>query len=126
LYFPSSIQGDGMLHVSKMVASSKPNCDGSDCYLVGLLSDFCHIVIYKLFDKSWSIVEPDKQSGTYFTDVEIIGTILYVSESSSHSILVYDLKQLNNGPPKAKVLIELPKIRPQESSIISNHYKFTS
>jgi len=120
LHLPSSAQCDGILYVIKMVASSKPNCDGSDCYLVGLLSDFCHIAIYKLFDKSWIIVEPDKDSRTYFMDVEIIGTKLYVNDRSSDSILVYDLKDSVNGPPKAKMLIELPEINPPESSIISN------
>jgi len=118
LHLPSSAQRDGNLHVSKMVASSKPNCDGSDCYLVSLLGDHCHIAIYKLFDKSWIIVEPDKDSRTYFIDVEIIGTKLYVCDGPSDSILVYDLKDSINGPPKAKVLIELPEIMAQESILI--------
>jgi len=114
LQLPSSAQYDGILPVIKMVASSKPNCDGSDCYLVGLLNDYCHIAIYKLFDKAWTIVESDKDSATNFTDIEIIGTKLYVIDSSSGSILVYDLKDYTNGPPKAVVLAELP--RPERSS----------
>jgi hypothetical protein len=109
LYLPSII-GQRISFVRKMTASSKPNCDGSDCYLAGLLSDYCHIAIYKLFEKSWTIVEPDKDSGTYFTDIEIIDTKLYVTDSSSDSILVYDLKDsTTNGPPKAEVLAELPR-----------------
>ncbi|RHN77640.1 hypothetical protein MtrunA17_Chr1g0156941 [Medicago truncatula] len=122
LYLPSnsSVPGNRISRLKKLVASSKPNCDGSDCYLVGLLSDFCHIVIYKLFDQSWTIVEPDRDSKTYFMDVEIIGTKLYASNPSSYSILVYDLKDSTNGPPKAKVLVKLPK-RPSELSIIGNH-----
>jgi len=113
LQLPSSAQYDGIVPVRKMVASSKPNCDGSDCYLVGLLSDNCHIAIYKLFDKSWTIVEPDKELGTYFADVEIIGTKLYAAVLSSQSIFVYDLKDSTNGPPA--VLAKLPNIRPSES-----------
>jgi len=87
LYLPSnsSIQGIRLSPMIKMVASSNPNCDGSDCYLVGLLSDFRYIVIYKLFDKSWTTIEPDKDSRTYFTDVEIIGTTFYVSDMFSNS-----------------------------------------
>jgi hypothetical protein len=53
LHLCSSAQGDNMLYVRKMVVSSKPNCDGSDCYLVGLLCDVCNIAINKLFDKPW-------------------------------------------------------------------------
>jgi len=116
---PSYLTCDRTSFVKKIVASSKPNCDGSDCYLVGLLSDYCHIAIYKLFEKSWTIVEPDQDSGTYFTDIEIIGTKLYVISSSSDSILVYDLKDSTNGPPKAEVLAELPR-GPSESSIYSS------
>jgi hypothetical protein len=113
----SSIQGDRPPCLRKMVASSKPNCDGSsDCYLAGLFSDYCHIAIYKLFDKSWIIVESDKDSGSYFKDVEIIGTKLYVSDSPSDSILIYCLKDSTNGPPKAKVLAKFPTSR-----IIGNH-----
>jgi len=119
LHLPSSAQCDGILPVRKMVASSKPNCDGSDCYLVSLFSDYCHIAIYKLIEKSWTIVEPDKDLRTYFTDLEIVGSKLYVTDLSSHSILVYDLKDSINGPPKAKVLVELPEIRPQESNYCS-------
>jgi len=119
LYSPSMI-GERISFVRQMKASSKPNFDGSDCYLVGLLSDYCHIAIYKLFEKSWTIVEPDKDSGTYFMDIEIIGTKLYVIGSSSDSILVYDLKDSTNGPPKAEVLAEFPRIRPSGSSIIGN------
>jgi len=86
LYMPptSSIVDDRKLFVREMVASSTPNCDGSDCYLVVLLSDYCHIAIYKLFEKSWTIVEPDKDSGTYFMNIEIIGTKLYVTDPSSY------------------------------------------
>jgi hypothetical protein len=117
----SNAGGDRIAYVKKMVASSKPNCDESDCYLVGLLTDFCHIAIYKLFDKSWTIVEPDDDSKSFFTDVEIIGTKLYVSNSFSYSILVYDLKDYINGlSPKAKMLSGFPKIK--QSSIISNHF----
>ncbi|CAJ2658622.1 unnamed protein product [Trifolium pratense] len=109
-YFP--VRGDREKpQLKKMVASSKPNCNGSsDCHLVGLFDDFCHIAIYKLFEKSWTIVVSDKDSG--FRDVEIIGTKLYVavSDSSSSSILVYCLKDSINGPPKAKVLAEFPII----------------
>jgi hypothetical protein len=105
----SSVQDDIIQYVIKMVASSKPNCDrSSDCYLAGLFYDFCHIAIYKLFDKSWTIVESDKNSGTYFTDVEIIGTKLYVSNLCSDSLLIYCLKDFINGPPKAKVLAKFP------------------
>ncbi|KAK2414765.1 hypothetical protein QL285_037320 [Trifolium repens] len=113
----SSVRGDRIPCLRKMVASSKPNCDGSsDCYLVGLFSDYCHIAIYKLFDKSWIIVESDKDSGSYFKDVEIIGTKLYVSDSPSDSILIYCLKDSTNGPPKAKVLAKFPISR-----IIGDH-----
>jgi hypothetical protein len=112
--------GDGIPIVSKIVASSKPNCDECDCYLVGLLNDLCHIAIYKHFDKSWTIVESDKDSGAYFIDVETMDSKLYVSEPSSHSILVYDLKDTTNGLPKAEVLVKLPEIRLSELSIISN------
>ncbi|AES79567.2 F-box protein [Medicago truncatula] len=118
LQFPSSAQYDGILPVKKMVASSKPNCDGSDCYLVCLLTDCCHIAIYKLFDKEWTIVESDKDSATNFTDIEIISTKLYVTNSSSNSILVYDLKDSTNGPPKAEVLGEFPR-RPAGLSVYS-------
>jgi hypothetical protein len=104
-----------------MVASSKPNCNESNCYLVGLLNDYCHIAIYKLFDKSWTIVESDKASGSYFTNVETMDSKLYVSDSSSHSILVYDLKDTTNGLPKAEVLVKLPQIRLSELSMISTH-----
>ncbi|AES79565.2 putative galactose oxidase/kelch, beta-propeller [Medicago truncatula] len=114
LHLPSII--GQRIYVRKMTASSKPNCDGSDCYLVGLLSDYCHIAIYKLFEKSWTIVEPDKDSGTYFTDIEIIGRKLYVIGSSSNSILVYDLKDSTNGPPKAQVLAEFPRMPAGSSS----------
>jgi hypothetical protein len=112
--------------VRKTVASSKPNCDVSDCYLVCLLSDYCHIAIYKLFNKSWTIVESDKASGAYFTNVETMDSKLYVSDSSSHSILVYDLKDSINGLPKAEVLVKLPQIRlsVSELSIISNTHCF--
>jgi hypothetical protein len=117
----SSARGDRFSTLRKMVASSKPNCDGSNCYLAGLLSDFLRIAIYKLFDKSWTIVEPDDDSKSFFTDVEIIGTKLYVSNSFSYSILVYDLKDYINGlSPKAKMLSGFPKIK--QSSIISNHF----
>jgi len=106
LHLPSNYsvhRGNILSSVRKMVASSKPNCDGSYCYLVGLLSDIRHTVIYKLFDKSWTSVEPDKDSRTYFTDVEIIGTKFYLSDISSNSLFVYDLKDSTNGPPKAEV-----------------------
>jgi hypothetical protein len=103
-----------------MVASSKPNCHESDCYLVCLFTDFCHIAIYKLFDKSWTIVESDKASRAYFTNVETMDSKLYVSDSSSRSILVYDLKDSTNGLPK--VLVKLPRIRLSELSIIGTHY----
>jgi hypothetical protein len=109
-----------------MVASSIPNCDGSsDCHLVGLFNDFRHITIYKLFDKSWTIVESDKYSGSSFIDKEIIGTKLYVISSSnsiwvSDSILVYCLKDSINGPPKAKVLAKCPIISLSEFHIWSN------
>ncbi|PNX77468.1 hypothetical protein L195_g033436 [Trifolium pratense] len=106
----SSVRGD-IIPLTKMVASSNPNCDGSsDCYLAGLFSDDCHIAIYKLFDKSWTIVESDKDLGSYFTDVEIIGTKLYVSDSPLDSILIYCLKDTTNGPPKTKVLAKFPLI----------------
>ncbi|GAU18243.1 hypothetical protein TSUD_175850 [Trifolium subterraneum] len=123
----SLVRGNRKPCVSKMVASSKPSCDGSsDCYLVGLLNDYCHIAIYKLFDKSWNIVESDKDSGSYFMDVEIInGTKLYAiggsGDTSSRSILIYDLKDSTDGPPKAKVLAKIPTISPSESHIIRNH-----
>jgi hypothetical protein len=117
LYLPSII--GQRIYVTKMTASSKPNCDGSECYIVGLLSDYCHIAIYKLFEKAWTIVEPDKDSGTYFTDIEIIDTKLYVEGSSSDSILVYDLNDSTNGPPKAEVLAEFPRA-PAGSSIYSS------
>jgi len=120
LPLPSSAQCDGILPVRKMVASSNPNCDGSNCYLVGLFSNV-HIAIYKPFDKSWTSVEQVKDSRTYFGDVEIIGTKLYVSDLSSDSILVYDLKDSINGPPKAEVLTKLPKKRPLESSHCSRY-----
>jgi hypothetical protein len=116
----SSIIGARKLSVRKMVASSTPNWDGSDCYLVVLLSDYCHIAIYKLFEKSWTIVEPDKDSGIYFEDIEIIGTKLYVNDPSSDFILVYDLKDSTNGPPKAEMLAELPRIGQSGSSIIGS------
>jgi len=120
LYLPSVI-GDRISFVRKMVASSKPNCNDSDCYIVALLSDFCHIAIYKLFEKSWTMVEPNKDSGTCFMDIEIIGTKLYVTDPSSDSILVYDLKDCTNGPAKAEVLAEFPRTRrPPGSSIYSN------
>ncbi|XP_004492488.1 uncharacterized protein [Cicer arietinum] len=116
LYFPSN----SLLYVEKMVASSKP---GSDCYLAGLLDDFCHIAIYKPFDNSWTIIEPDKDSGIYFVEVEIIGTKLYVTtdKTSQSILLVYDLKDWTNGPPKAEMLAKLPKLRPLVSSISGNH-----
>ncbi|CAJ2670828.1 uncharacterized protein LOC123892462 [Trifolium pratense] len=117
----SNVGSNGITCVRKVVASSKPNCDKSDCYLVGLLSDFCHIAIYKLFDKSWNIVESDKDSGSYFKDVEIIGTKLYVNDSCSNSLLVCDLKDATNGLPKAEVLVKIPEIRLSDSSIISTH-----
>jgi len=120
LYLPSNSKssniGDRIPYVIKMTASSKPNCDGSDCYLVGLLSDYCHIAIYKLFENSWTIIEPDKDSQTYFMDIEIIGTKLYVTDSSSDSVLVYDLKDSSNGPPKAERLSVFPR-RPAGSSL---------
>ncbi|AES79562.1 F-box protein [Medicago truncatula] len=118
LHLPS-IVGQSISYVTKLTASSKPNCDGSDCYLAGLFSDYCHIAIYKLFEKSWTIVESDKDSGTYFTDIEIIGTKLYVIGSLSDSILVYDLKDSTNAPRKAEVLAELPRA-PAGSSIHSS------
>ncbi|PNY18100.1 F-box protein [Trifolium pratense] len=99
-----------------MVASSKPNCDSfSDGHLVGLFRDYCHIAIYKLFEKSWTIVESDKDST--FLNMEIIGTKLYVivSDDSSQKVLVYCLKDSINGPPKAKVLAECPSISPSIS-----------
>jgi hypothetical protein len=105
-----------------MVASSKPNCDESDCYLVCLFTDICHIAIYKLFDKSWTIVESDKASGSYFTNVETLDSKLYVSDSSSRSILVYDLKDSTNGVPKGEVLVKLPEIRLSELSLIGTIY----
>ena len=116
----SSIIDTRKSSVRKMVASSTPDCDGSDCYLVVLLSDYCHIAIYKLFEKSWTIVEPDKDSGTFFMDIEIIGTKLYVNDPSSDSILVYDLKDSSNGPPKAEELVELPRRRLPGSNNIRN------
>jgi hypothetical protein len=117
------VRGDIKPPLSKMVASSIPNCDGSsDCHLVGLFNDFRHITIYKLFDKSWTIVESDKYSGSSFIDKEIIGTKLYVISSSnsiwvSDSILVYCLKDSINGPPKAKVLAKCPIISLSEFHI---------
>ncbi|XP_012569059.1 uncharacterized protein [Cicer arietinum] len=119
LYFPSKSLVQGHRYMAKMVASSKPV---RDCYLAGILNDFCQIAIYKLFEKSWTIIEPDKDSRIYFKDLEIIGTKLYVrTDTISHSILVYDLKDSTNGPPKAEMLTKLPKLRQLVSSSIGNH-----
>ncbi|XP_057418553.1 uncharacterized protein LOC130712751 [Lotus japonicus] len=123
LYFPSNspIQ-DEVLFIRKMVASSGPDCCKPGCYLAGLFNDHCHIAFYKLFDKSWNLIETEKDSGVHFMDLEIMGSKLYVRTGKPlDSILVYDLTDSSNGSPKAEVLAMLPqRSTPFVSRMIDN------
>ncbi|XP_057430180.1 uncharacterized protein LOC130723226 [Lotus japonicus] len=122
LYFPSSspIQANKLL-MGKMVASSAPDCHKSGCYLAGLLNDCCHIAFYRLFDKSWNMIESDRKLGVSILDLEIMGFKLYVSTVKQDSILVYDLQDSGDGLPKPKMLVMHPQTSaPFASRIIDN------
>ncbi|XP_057444009.1 uncharacterized protein LOC130736182 [Lotus japonicus] len=119
LYFPSNspIQAK-VLFIRKMVASSGPDCYKPDCYLAGLFNDHCHIAFYKLFDRSWNLIETEKDSGVHFMDLEIMGSKLYVrTDKPLNSTMLYDLKD----SPKAEVLAMLPqRSTPYVSRMIDN------
>ncbi|MCH79737.1 F-box protein [Trifolium medium] len=116
-YFPSNSpdQCDKKIFMGKMVASSNPCCDGADCILVGLSTDCCHIVLYKFYDDSWTMIEPDDSYST-FIDVEVIGKKVYVSTARMllQSILVYDVDNCTTGSPKAEFLAYHPRPRSLE------------
>ncbi|XP_061340963.1 uncharacterized protein LOC133287384 [Gastrolobium bilobum] len=120
LKFPSNspLQADKLL-LKKMVASSKPDC--LDCFLVGLFSDYCHIRFCRLSDKSWTTIEADKDTGVHFMDVEIIDTKLYAT--TSNSILVWDLQDSSDYPPKPKLLATVPP-RPRVISTVTGSQRF--
>ncbi|XP_057418498.1 uncharacterized protein LOC130712692 [Lotus japonicus] len=126
LDYPSNspIQGK-KLCLSKMVASSGPDCYKSNDFLAALFNDFLHIAFYSLFDKSWNMIKPDQDSGVAFLDIEIMGSKLYVRTSKPlNSIIVYDLKDFSSGSsPKTKVLAMLPqRSTPHVPRIIDNQH----
>ncbi|XP_061376068.1 uncharacterized protein LOC133318126 [Gastrolobium bilobum] len=120
LNFPSNspLQADKLL-MKKMVASSKPDC--LDCFLVCLFNDYCHITFCRLSDKSWTTIEADKDTGVHFMDVEIIDTKLYAL--TFKSILIYDLQDSSDNPPKPKVLAMLPPT-PRVVSTVTGNQRF--
>ncbi|XP_057430190.1 uncharacterized protein LOC130723233 [Lotus japonicus] len=122
LYLPSiSPIPSNQLFMLKMVASSPPDHHKSGCYLAGLLNDCCHIAFYRVFDKSWNMIEIDRILGDHFSDLEIMGFKLYASTVKPDSILVYDLKDFGDGLPKPKVSVMYPQTStPFASRIIDN------
>ncbi|XP_061356406.1 uncharacterized protein LOC133300836 [Gastrolobium bilobum] len=120
LSFPTKSPLQANLFMGKMVASSIPH-HSSNSFLVGLFNDRFHITFCKLFDKSWTTIEADKDTGVRFVDVEIIDRKLFVATgTSSNLILVYDLQDSSNGPPRPKVIIMLPPRPPTISSMFGN------
>ncbi|XP_004492486.1 uncharacterized protein [Cicer arietinum] len=120
LYIPFRYRVRGDLYVEKMVASFEPS---SKFYLAALLTDHCHFAIFKPLHKSWTIIKPDRDPRTVIVDMEIIGSKLYVAiEKTPQSIvLVYDLNDTSNGPPKAEeLLVTLPLFTSTGLSILPN------
>ncbi|XP_061346553.1 uncharacterized protein LOC133292193 [Gastrolobium bilobum] len=121
LNFPSNSPRQDNLLLGKMVASSRPDCSG--CFLVGLFDDYCHIAFCRISVESWSTIEADKDSGVHFIDVEIIDTKLYArTDRSLNTILVFDLQDFSDEPPKPKVLamIPVPQVPPPVSRLFGN------
>ncbi|OIW01354.1 hypothetical protein TanjilG_20536 [Lupinus angustifolius] len=117
LKFPSNspIPSTSNLKMGRMVASSSPKC--KDCVLVCLFTDYAHIAYCRVnFDKSWKMIEA-KGDVENFLDVEIFNGKLYVTTYMPNiAILVYDLPDSTENPPKPIVLAEIPPIRPLPES----------
>ncbi|OIW01355.1 hypothetical protein TanjilG_20537 [Lupinus angustifolius] len=118
LKFPSNspIPRRSNLNMGRMVASSSPKCE--DCVVVGLFIDYVHIAYCRVnHDKSWTMIEAKKEDAWNFLDMEIFNGKLYVrTNMASSSMLVYDLQDSTNNPPKPIVLGEIPPIRPLPES----------
>ncbi|XP_061346554.1 uncharacterized protein LOC133292194 [Gastrolobium bilobum] len=69
----------------------------------------------------WTTIEADKDTRVHFKDVEIIDTNMYAR--TSNSILVWDLQESSDNPPKPKVLAMLPP-RPPPVSIVTGNQRF--
>ncbi|KAE9591970.1 putative F-box domain-containing protein [Lupinus albus] len=114
LKFPSNfpIPRRSNLNMGRMVASSSPKCE--DCVLVGFFNDYEHIAYCRVnYDKSWTMIEAKQGGAGIFLDVEIFNGKLYVrTNMSSTSMLVYDLQDSTDNPPKPIVLGNVPPIRP--------------
>ncbi|KAK7287219.1 hypothetical protein RIF29_00357 [Crotalaria pallida] len=116
----SPIHDRSDLYVGKMVASSSPKCE--DCVVVGRFSDYAHIAYFRVnSDKSWTMIEASKEDTGYFYDMEIFDGKLYVrTDKLSSAMLVYDLQDSIEEPPKPKVLGMIPRWPQPERSVHDN------
>ncbi|KAK7287217.1 hypothetical protein RIF29_00354 [Crotalaria pallida] len=113
LYLPSEspIPKRSELRMGKMVASCSPKCE--DCVVVGRFTDYAHIAYFRVHsDKSWTMIEAQEDTG-YILEFEIFDDKLYViTNKLNDDMLVYDLQDSSDDPPKLKVLGQIPLIWP--------------
>ncbi|KAK7287218.1 hypothetical protein RIF29_00356 [Crotalaria pallida] len=111
------------LFIGKMVASSSPKCQ--DCVVVGHFTDYVHIAYFRVnSDKSWTTIEANKEETGNFYDMEIFNGKLYViCDNLRYSMLVYDLQDSIDEPPKPKVLRMIPPWPRRERSVHDNQIR---